>query len=50
LAIKLLIVDGHTIVRAGIKKMLTGTGIKVVADVGTGSDAECVNSFETATG
>jgi len=39
LAIKLLIVDGHPIVRAGIKKMLTGTGIKVVADVSTGSDA-----------
>ena len=39
MAIKLLIVDGHTIVRAGVKKMLTGTGIKVVADVSTGSDA-----------
>ena len=39
MAIKLLITDGHPIVRAGIKKMLTGTGIKVVADVSTGSDA-----------
>ena len=39
MAIKLLIVDGHTIDRAGIKKMLTGTGIQVVAEASTGSDA-----------
>lgn len=36
---KLLIADGHPIVRAGIKRMLARTGIKAIAEASTGSDA-----------
>ena len=39
MTIKLLIADGHPIIRAGIKRMLTGTGIKIIAEASTGSDA-----------
>ena len=39
MTIKLLIIDGHPIVRAGIKQMLTGTGINVMAEASTAGDA-----------
>jgi DNA-binding NarL/FixJ family response regulator len=37
--IKLLIADDHEVVRSGLKSLLAGTEIKVVAEVGTGAEA-----------
>ena len=37
--IKLLIADDHEVVRSGLKALLAGTDIKVVAEVATGAEA-----------
>lgn len=37
--IKLLIADDHEVVRCGLKTMLSGTEIEIVAEVGTGEEA-----------
>ena len=37
--IKLLIADDHEVVRSGLKTLLAGTEIKVVAEVGSGAEA-----------
>ena len=37
--IKLLIADDHEVVRSGLKSLLAGTEIKVVAEVATGAEA-----------
>ena len=37
--IKLLVADDHEVVRTGLKSLLAGTEIKVVAEVATGADA-----------
>ncbi|MGD9127346.1 MAG: response regulator transcription factor [Planctomycetia bacterium] len=37
--IKLLIADDHEVVRCGLKTMLTGTEIEIIAEVGTGEEA-----------
>ena len=37
--IKLLVADDHEVVRSGLKSLLAGTEIKVVAEVGTGAAA-----------
>ena len=37
--IKLLIADDHEVVRSGLKSLLAGTEIKVVAEVATGAAA-----------
>ncbi len=37
--IKLLVADDHEVVRSGLKSLLAGTEIKVVAEVATGADA-----------
>jgi len=37
--IKLLIADDHEVVRTGLKSLLAGTEVKVVAEVATGSEA-----------
>jgi DNA-binding NarL/FixJ family response regulator len=37
--IKLLIADDHEVLRSGVKAMLTGTEIKVIAEVATGQTA-----------
>ena len=37
--IKLLIADDHEVVRSGLKSLLAGTEIKVVAEVGSGAEA-----------
>jgi len=39
MSIKLLIVDDHEVVRSGLKSMLEGTDIKVVAEATTGESA-----------
>lgn len=37
--IKLLIADDHEVVRCGLKTMLAGTEIEIIAEVGTGEEA-----------
>jgi DNA-binding NarL/FixJ family response regulator len=37
--IKLMIADDHEVVRSGLKNLLAGTEVKVVAEVSTGADA-----------
>ena len=37
--IKLLIADDHEVVRSGLKSLLAGTEIKVVAEVASGAEA-----------
>ncbi|MHB1037847.1 MAG: response regulator, partial [Pirellulales bacterium] len=39
MSIKLLIADDHSMVRAGLKSLLEGTEIKVVAEAATGQEA-----------
>ncbi|MHB9049716.1 MAG: response regulator, partial [Pirellulales bacterium] len=39
MSIKLLIADDHPMVRAGLKSLLEGTEIKVVAEAATGQEA-----------
>lgn len=39
MAIKLLIADDHEVVRSGIKTLLAGTEIEVIAEAATGEDA-----------
>ena len=36
MSIKLLIADDHEVVRSGLKSLLAGTDIKIVAEVSTG--------------
>jgi len=37
--IRILVVDDHPMVREGLRSMLTGDGVLVIADVGTGAEA-----------
>ena len=39
MSIKLLIADDHEVVRSGLKSLLTGTDIKIVAEAATGEQA-----------
>jgi DNA-binding NarL/FixJ family response regulator len=39
MAIRLLVADDHEVVRSGLRSLVTGTDIKVVAEAGTGEDA-----------
>ncbi|HEX3724995.1 MAG TPA: response regulator transcription factor [Pirellulales bacterium] len=39
MSIKLLIADDHEVVRSGLKSLLAGTDIKIVAEAGTGEQA-----------
>ncbi len=39
MSVKLLIADDHEVVRSGLKSMLAGTDIKIVAEASTGEQA-----------
>ena len=39
MAIRLLVADDHEVVRSGLRSLVAGTEIKVVAEAGTGEDA-----------